>query len=817
MGSPQNRRDQTLGKITAFLSRGAGGFPLQPHEVELEPPWETFDPEVITRYDRYALQWTHDLAGQFIPNQPVILRQHDSPDDLKSLWIEPYAGDDDQLWRAKDFLTSLHLSYPLAFELIGEGEKIRACFTARTTDAHQVDASLASYYPNAALRVTEPWLPPYGAPGYYLLPSAGYVFPLAEIKFLNSDPLQSAVSALENLPSGQWGCLQVLFAPCTNPWKDVPRPNREDLQSGLELYPDTFRELSQLTDALLRDKFSSPLYSVSIRVASADRRVLDGLLGWSNHFAHSPQTLRYLHDPNGTRQADAVNHDLASRVTHRVGTVLNRTELAGLVHVPAHSVSSEKLARVKGITRPAPQFVPGLVLGTNEHRGKQVPVVIPDEKDLRFRHFYAIGGSGGGKSTLLLNMIMQDIAAGEGLCVIDPHGELIEKVLKRVMPHRVDDVILLDAGDDEYPVAMNVLQTHNPRERKLIVYEIAGVMERYFGSWGDRMQHILVHALATLARVKGGSLDQVERLLQDEAFRTSIVSSLSHPKLLRFWNNYFASQAQSVVAPILNKMSPLVGVEQELTQNIIGQPDCLLDFKELVRRRQILLVNLPPSIGESAQAILGTFVVTRFRSAVFQQANKSRFFMYIDEFQNFATMATMRFDLILAQARKFGLGLYLANQATTQIPPLVATALNTNVGTMVSFRLGDEEAYPTARQFAGFEAEQLMNLTVGEALGRLEVRSQSFNFRTMPDPPLAVTDPTAYIRQRSRKLYARPREEVERYLEAFGSPAQPAPQPLPTSTMPQPSPGQPKKRASKKKKPKDPMESGDGSLEDFIS
>ncbi|MEX1027072.1 MAG: hypothetical protein WD049_03555 [Candidatus Paceibacterota bacterium] len=409
-----------------------------------------------------------------------------------------------------------------------------------------------------------------------------------------------------------------------------------------------------------------------------------------------------------------------------------------------------------------------MLLGENIHRGKTRAARIPAK--LRPRHCYIAGASGTGKSTLLLNMIVQDIEAGQGVGVLDPHGDLINAVLPRIPAHRVDDVILFDPTDEAFPFALNILSAADDRERERIVGETLMSLERYFpASWGPRLERILTFAIHTVLSVDSNStLDDVERLLIDNDFRYSIIERTTVPRYRQFWQDEFTKLPKNAVDPVLNKLS--VFLMSRTVCNIVCQRRCAIDFDDAINSGKILLGNLSTGLlTEKIANILGSFLVTKivnaaFRRATLPQDQRRPFYLYVDEFQNFVNMS-VGFERVLSEARKYNLCLAgLANQYIGQLSPTVRQAIFGNIGVMVVFRLGVEDANIAAREMGVFTAEEILNLEVGEAIARAGGSKTAYNLKTYPDPPRTKGDPTESIKARMHTEFAKPRDEVEREL-----------------------------------------------------
>ncbi len=408
-----------------------------------------------------------------------------------------------------------------------------------------------------------------------------------------------------------------------------------------------------------------------------------------------------------------------------------------------------------------------MVLGENVHHGKKTIVSLSDEQ--RLRHMYVAGASGTGKSTLLANMIVEDLAAGNGLGLLDPHGDLVNAVLRRIPESRINDVVLFNPADTEYPFALNILEANDESERERIVAETIMALERYFpSSWGPRLERILQYTLRTvLHAVPGATLADVEQMLTDSAYREDVLAKTTDQKLLQFWTNQFKFFAKNACDPVLNKLSPFL--LQSGIRNIICQRHASVNFDRLLNEGKILLANLSTGLlTEKVAGTLGSFLVTKivnaaFRRAAMPESKRRPWHLYIDEFQNFMNLS-VGFERILAESRKQSLGLVTANQYLGQLSPSVRQAVFGNVGTLIVFRLGVEDAFTVAKELGIFTADDILNLEVGEAIARVGASQTTFNLHTFKAPPLASQDPTRRVVAIARQRYSRPRREVEEEL-----------------------------------------------------
>jgi len=402
-------------------------------------------------------------------------------------------------------------------------------------------------------------------------------------------------------------------------------------------------------------------------------------------------------------------------------------------------------------------------------RNQQVKFGI--KTDDRRRHMYIIGKTGMGKTSLMENMVINDIRAGRGVGVIDPHGEFAEKMLDFVPENRLDDVIYFNPADLEYPIAFNPLEQISVEHRHLVASGIMGVFKKIWPDvWSARMEYILNNALLALLEYPGSTLLGIMRMLSEKNYRQKIVEHLQDPVVKAFWVNEFSRYTQRLeveaVAAIQNKVGQFIS--NPLIRNIIGQPHSAIDMRKVMDEGKILIINLSKGrIGEDNSALLGAMMVTKLQLAAMSRVDlpmekRRDFYLYVDEFQNFSTES---FANILSEARKYRLNLILAHQYIEQLHEKVRAAIFGNVGTIVCFRVGAEDAEFLEKEFLPeFNANDLVNLTKYNIYVKLMidgVASKPFSAETLEPPPLPEQSYKDIIIENSRQKYATRRLLVE--------------------------------------------------------
>lgn len=417
----------------------------------------------------------------------------------------------------------------------------------------------------------------------------------------------------------------------------------------------------------------------------------------------------------------------------------------------------------------------------NKYNNTITPLAITNWRDIRKMfgikqknrrgHIYVVGKTGTGKSTLMLNMLVSDSRQGRGAALIDPHGDLAEEVLQYIPEGRVKDVIYFNPADMEYPIAFNPLEKVHPDFHHLVASGIISVFRKLWPDfWGPRLEHILRHSILTLLEYPDSTLLDLPRLLTDKDFRRVVVACVTHQQVRDFWFNEFEKYSawlkSEAASPILNKVGQFV--TSTPLRNIIGQKENTFDLRKVMDESKILIVNLSKGkIGEDNSAMLGAMLVTKIQLAALSRADlhevkRKPFYLFVDEFHNFITMS---FSGILSETRKYGLNLTLAHQYIEQLDEKIRAAVFGNVGTLISFRVGAEDAKYLAREFYPvFQEVDLVNLPNYQIYLKLlidGVSSRPFSAVTLPQPERERSYKEKIIAM-SRSKYGRPRAEVEK-------------------------------------------------------
>ncbi len=516
------------------------------------------------------------------------------------------------------------------------------------------------------------------------------------------------------------------------------------------------------------------------------------------------------------------------------GYTLNTEELASIYHLPHTNVETPNIDWASLKTAEPPGNLPIILgaesdndispFGLTNFRGtnQQFGMYRTD----RGRHVYVIGQTGTGKSGLLELLALSDIFHNHGYAIIDPHGDFAINNLRFIPPSRIKDVVYFNPADTAFPLAFNPMEVIDPNLKGNTCSEIIGVIKRMFeDSWGPRLEYILRYTILALLEYPGSTMVDIVRMLTNKAFRKEVLKHVTDNVVLQFWTIEFTSWndrfAAEAVAPILNKVGAFTA--NPIIRNIIGQPTSSFNIRQMMDEGKILIANLSKGLlGEDNSAILGSLLVTKIQLAAMSRSNIPRiedrtpFYLYVDEFQNFATDS---FATILSEARKYGLNLTVANQYVSQMSDTVRDAIFGNVGTMITLRVSADDAPVLAKPFAPqFLPEDLLNMANRNFVVSMIIKGEkapTFSGKTLSLPP-NQTDFTQQIVEHTRFTYARNRSEVEADIQAAmqhgmpaqnplttpgGSPKPPAPKPEEPKRFEQPKPQQPQPKPEPKPQP----------------
>ena len=699
-----------------------------------------------------------------------------------------------------------HRTNVLGLEIAAYNQQIYFYVIAENHLKSYFQSQITSFYPKARVEVVGEYFehifkPPFLSYGQLVL-SYPYYYPLNTYKALkDADPLASVLGILSKLDEGETGMVQLMLTPAGNAWRNGARSL---VERGIT---DTVTKHRRPipNERLIQEKIANNGLKTSMRVligaasklkSESLRSDLSGSFGVFSRGDGNSLSLKKPGLFGGNTLLTAIRGRLPNPAPKF--QVLNTDELATLFHLPG-----EKLKAIKNISwggqviSEAPENLPvknvaaTLVVashlagtlrgdsvepspaatteinffGRTEYKNKLTTFGI--KRNDRRRHMYIIGKTGTGKSTLIANMAINDMRNGEGLAVIDPHGDLSEILLNYVPKSRINDVAYLDPSDTQFPFHLNPLelpQNVDKTQAELVVSGIVSIFYKlYHYSWGPRLEYMLRNALLTLTNVQDATIADIPPLLADEKFRRKIVDKLEDKVLLNFWNREYAQMSDRLrseaIAPIQNKVGQFV--TSPMIRNIIGHPKSTIDFRQMMDERKIIIANLSQGkLGEDNAALLGAMFITKMQlsamSRVYQkEEERTDFYLYVDEFQNFATQSFLK---ILSEARKYRLDLILANQYVGQVDKEVQKAIFGNVGSIVSFLVGAEDAKSLSFEYGKtYESEDFVNLGNYQMLLKMAIdglTSSPFYAHSLPLPSNHNSNRDKVVRV-SRERYGR--------------------------------------------------------------
>ncbi len=674
----------------------------------------------------------------------------------------------------------------ISFELVALHESIRFFISVHKSLRDLVEKQINGAYPDASIKEVQEYniFTENGQTAYvrYKLRSADH-FPIKTYKDLPTDPMSSLTSALSKMQPEEGAVVQLVLSPADNKWKDAGKKwLKKEKDPGKPDAPKAPPDAKQLE--AVEGKISKPGFNVAVRIVTS-AATKDAA---KTHLANFKAAFEQFNGPyNGfagakTRSEKGFMVDFIYRFMPRFARmpVLTADEIATIYHLPNKSVTTPHIVWLPSRAAPASEKIPteGLYLGKSVFRGVDRPVYIADQD--RERHMYIIGRTGTGKTTLLKTLMLQDILAGKGLAFIDPHGDAAEEMLSLIPPERAQDVIYFDPGDTERPFAMNMLDATTEDEKHFVTANILGLMYKLFdpnktGIIGPRFEHGVRNAMLTVMSVPGNTFVEVMRVMQDPEFVKELLPHVTDPLVRRYWTDQIAHTADFHKSEVLDYTVSKFGrfVTNRMMRNIIGQSKSSFDMRKIMDEGKILIVNLSKGrMGEENSNFLGLILVPRILAAAMSRANipeeeRRPFYLYVDEFQNFATDT---FATILSEARKYKLDLIVANQFIGQMSDDIKNAIFGNVGTIMSYRVGVTDANFLQHEFAPtFSEQDLVNIEAWHVYVKTQVKGE-------PVPPFSMkvsVDLNAWnamrkpeiahaIKELSRLTYGRDLAEVER-------------------------------------------------------
>lgn len=714
----------------------------------------------------------------------------------------------------------------ISFEIIStDVEGIRFFVVSPQHLARFIEGQIYAQYPNADITYVEDYTRNESVDAESFVSTGEIemekdsIFPIKTFRTFDVDPLAAITGAMSELNRNEKIWLQVILRPVANYWQDKSReyitaikegkslggPSFSALVSNLirgvgsalntdpnvktpakeivKLLPGQEEELREIETKMLKVGFE---FKVRVVAKAGDQlrseQLLRDVVASFKQFTTAHLNNFVYAAPVGTGKE--IYDSYVKRDIRDDRDIVNIEELASLYHLPNISVETPNIAWSRSRKLEPPMNLPRgtdgdvTVFGETDYRDIKVQFGL--KRRDRVRHFYLLGKTGTGKSTLFKNMFISDVLAGDGACFVDPHGDTVEELLSYIPPNRVKDVVYFNPTDVEHPVGFNLLELKDTSQRDLIADGVVEVFKKQFGdSWGPRLQYILTNTVATALEAQGTTLLAILRILTDKNYRKFILKQVNDPILYKFWVEEYAQMSENnrllteAVSPIQNKVGRFVS--SAVTRNIIGQVKSTINLREIMDGRKILLVNLAQGrLGEETASLLGGMIITRLQATAMERVDipeeeRTDFYLYVDEFQNFATES---FAKILSEARKYKLNLTMTNQYIDQLPLTVRQAIFGNVGTLGSFVVSQADASILEKEFAPVvSSDDLVSLdayamyiklcidgmtSVPFSAKSLPVRFQKYNLRDE-------------IVKESREKYGVARTEIEEKIAKWSS------------------------------------------------
>jgi hypothetical protein len=642
---------------------------------------------------------------------------------------------------------SARFQYHLSFEIVSKEKYIQFFVYLPSHLKDFVEGQIYAQYPNVEIHQVEDYAAKADISGrnYAIAEFAMTkpdVYPIKQFTDFEVDPISAITSVMSQLSSGEEIWFQMVIRPKGDRWQEKGHARVAAVRTGTKptasgLGGLLLKELKNLAKGIITQSVhpGSEVEAKEVKLPASVEEALKAIeqkitkLGFETKIrvlALGPDSIAVrtkcqsvcaafkqfnTTNLNGFRIKEiVVNHsdllkDFISRSFEDDGNIFNIAELASLYHFPSSTVATPNIVWSGSKKGEPPANLPlrpntpdkdFTVLGETNFRNIYTEFGI--KRDDRRRHIYIVGKSGVGKSVLIENMAINDVYKGSGVIIVDPHGELAEKVLACIPDERVNDVVVFDPSDREFPVAFNLLESVDDDFKSLVASGFIGIFKKIFGnSWGPRLEHILRNTVLALLDNPGSTMLDIPRMLTNSRFRDQVLENVKDPIIKEFWLNEFASFDSKfrteAVSPILNKVGQFLA--SSTIRNIVGQTKSRINIREIMDQEKIMIVNLSRGkIGEDNSALLGAMMITKIQLAAMSRANvtvdkRPDCFLYVDEFQNFATDA---FAVILSEARKYNLGLTMAHQYITQLPEELRNAIFGNAGTLISFRVGGADA-----------------------------------------------------------------------------------------------------------------------------
>jgi hypothetical protein len=689
--------------------------------------------------------------------------------------------------KQEGFFAFLKAEEHFSIELVALHEEIKFYITCTHELRDYIEKQVNGAYPGAEIKeVDEPNIFSEGGKVAFasLKSKEADYFPIKTYKDLPTDGLSLISSALSKMQPGEGAIIQFVIQPEGEGWQHrghgyLASVKKKEADPQKASYSHDPKALDAIDTEI-----SKPGFRVAIRVVvnstnerSADSH-LHNIVGAFAQFTSPHNSL----EKNRIWVKQLFMLDFIYRYMPLFGrgsSIFNSEELATMLHFPNKTVETHHIHWLKAKSAPAPASIPteGLYLGKSVYRGTAKPIFI-SEKD-RQRHMYIVGKTGTGKSEFLKDMILQDIRAGKGLAVIDPHGELVEDLLLMMPPNRAEEVIYFNPSYTERPMGLNMMEAETEEQMHFVAGSIIGLMYKLYdphktGIIGPRFEHAIRNAMLTIMAEPGSTFIELVRVLTDQKFLQELLPKVKDPVVRRYWTDQIAQTSDFHKSEVLDYIVSKFGrfITNKTMRNIIGQSKSAFNLREVMDNGKILLVNLSKgALGEEDAKFLGLIMVPKILAAAMSRVDvpmeqRRDFYLYVDEFQNFATQD---FATILSEARKYKLNLVVANQFVAQIEEEVKNAVFGNVGTLITFRVGVPDANFLQHEFAPVFAEgdltniERFHVYVKTIVANEPIPAFSMDLTRDVEKERAMMNPKVadMIKELSLLKFGKPRETIE--------------------------------------------------------
>lgn len=709
----------------------------------------------------------------------------------------------------------------LSLEIVAQNNQISFYISTPKYLKEFVVQQLLAQYPEASLSEAQDYniFKPDGnvLAGYFKL-ARSYIFPIKTYIELNSDPLNSITNSLSSIGEGDGAAIQIVIRSAHKSWHSRGTKVASEMQQGKTLNqamastssspintlsifsnkpqsdsePKTLSPMEQETVKGIEEKTAKAGLQCNIRVVTSATdqitaqnyltRIVDSFSQFN--FYQYGNSFKFVKE----NPKKIFENFIYRRFKEGESAILNSEELSSIFHLPTPFLETPNINWLLAKKLPPANNIPkeGLLLGENIYRGTKRNIYLQTED--RRRHAYVIGMTGTGKSVLMSNMAIQDIKSGNGVCVIDPHGSLVESIMPNIPKERMKDVVYFNPADTDRPIGLNMLEANTPEEQDFAVQEMISIFYKLVSDpsmVGPMFEHNMRNAMLTLMadRDDPGTIAEIPRIFSDASFQKYKVAKVTDPMVRSFWEQEMAKTSDFHKSEMLGYLISKVGrfIENAMVRNIIGQAKSGFNFRDIMDNKKILLVNLSKGkVGEVNSNLLGLIMVAKLQMAALSRTDipeesRNDFYLYIDEFQNFITDSIAT---ILAEARKYKLNLILAHQYINQLTEgsgpeskshgsKIRDAVFGNVGTLVSFRVGVDDAEFISKQMAPVVSSyDLINIEKYNAYVRLLVDNQplrAFNIRTL-SPESGTPSVMEEVVELSRWTYGKERSKVEQQI-----------------------------------------------------